>query len=206
MERSGDAVRQATGRGWEEWRLLLDAAGASALDHRAIIGLLALHHPELSSWWRQWITTEYRRVHGLRQVGETAAAGFQIGVRATVPASADAVWRLLAHRPELWLGDGSGVRLEPGAPYRVGAGPGGPPASGTIRVAVPGDRVRLSWHPDDWAGPATVQIRLLRSPAGTTVAAHVERLPDAATRQVLREHWRRTLSRVAAALEASDGG
>jgi len=89
---SSGAMTEATGRGWEEWLAALDAAGAAEWTHKEIVAHLAHAHPEVASgWWRQTITVGYQQARGGRGVGETAQAGFEIGVQRSVAASPDAL-------------------------------------------------------------------------------------------------------------------
>ena len=90
---SSAAVRKATGRGWEEWLGVLDAAGAADWDHGQIVAYLEHEHPEVGSgWWRQSITVGYEQARGKRVVGQTADAGFQVGVQRSVAATAAHAW------------------------------------------------------------------------------------------------------------------
>jgi uncharacterized protein YndB with AHSA1/START domain len=191
---SSDSVREATGRDWDQWLEALDAAGAADWSHKEIVAYLEREHGDATTgWWRQSLSVGYEQARGKRALGETAAAGFEIGVRRTVDASADDVWELLTSRPELWLGEG--VAFRKGERYSV------PGASGEIRVVKPGDRVRLTWQPEDWATPATMQLALSRAQSGkTTITAHLEKLPDADARDAMREHLREALDRVVAAV------
>jgi uncharacterized protein YndB with AHSA1/START domain len=191
---SSDSVREATGRDWDQWLEALDAAGAADWSHKEIVAYLEREHGDATTgWWRQSLSVGYEQARGKRALGETAAAGFEIGVRRTVDASADDVWELLMSRPELWLGEG--VAFRKGERYSV------PGASGEIRVVKPGDRVRLTWQPEDWATPATMQLALSRAQSGkTTITAHLEKLPDADARDAMREHLREALDRVVAAV------
>lgn len=195
---SSPAVRTATGRDWKEWLEALDAAGAADWDHKGIVAYLEQAHPEVDSgWWRQSITVGYEQARGKREVGETADAGFQVGVQRSVAASPDELWSLLVSRPELWLGEGT-VELVEGAGYEVF---GEDAASGEIRVVKPGERLRLSWRPAGWAAPATVQLTLSASSSGkTALRAHLEKLPDAEAREEQRARWREALGRVADAV------
>jgi uncharacterized protein YndB with AHSA1/START domain len=190
---SSDSVREATGRGWDEWLETLDAAGAAGWSHREIVAYLKREHgDETTGLWRQSLTVGYEQARGKRALGETADAGFEVGVRRTVDASPDAVWKALTSRPELWLGPD--VTFRKGERYSV------PGASGEIRVVKPDDRVRLTWQLEGWAAPATMQLALSRAPSGkTTVTAHLEKLPDADARDAVREHLREALDRLVAA-------
>ncbi len=105
---SSRSLREATGRGWSEWLEVLDAASAADLDHKGIVAYLERDHPDVGSWWRQSIAVGYEQARGRREVGQTADAGFQIGVRRTIDAPSRQLWELVTTRPELWLGDGGG--------------------------------------------------------------------------------------------------
>ena len=199
---SSESVREATGRGWEEWLEALDAAGAGAWDHKQIVAHLEREHPEVrSGWWRQSITVGYEQARGKRVVGQTADAGFQVGVQRSVAATTTEAWELITSRPELWLGEGASVDFDKGGRYEVPAAEGAPGASGEVRVVKPGDRLRMTWQPADWPAPGTLQLTLSRSGSGkTAIHAHLEKLPDADAREAMRTRWREALERIATAV------
>lgn len=191
---SSESLRGATGRDWREWLVLLDSAGAAQWDHGQTVGHLEREHPEVSSWWRQTLAVGYEQARGKRVVGQTADAGFQVGVQRSVPATAARLWNLIVSRPDLWLGGGADVDFVRGARYAV------PGARGEIRVVKPGDRLRMTWQPDGWASPATLQLALQTRPSGkTAITVHLERLPDAEAREEMRGRWRRALEQIVAA-------
>jgi uncharacterized protein YndB with AHSA1/START domain len=196
---SSDSVREATGRGWDEWLAALDEAGASAWEHKTIVAYLAREFPDSTTgWWRQSITVGYEQARGKRVVGETADAGFQLGVQRTVEATAAEAWELLVSRPGLWLGDGARVVFEPGELYRTDD------AAGEIRVVKPGDRLRLTWQPKGWPAPATLQLTVQERHAGKAVInVHLEKLPDGEAREAMRARWRAALERLAAAYQGA---
>jgi len=195
---SAEAVREATGRGWDEWFAALDATGAAGLPHGEIVAVIRRGHPAVSGWWQQSITVEYERARGKRVVGQTAGAGFQVGVQRSVAATAEEAWELVTTRPDLWLGEGAEVAFAVGERYRVPTGEG---ASGVVRVVKPGARLRMTWQPEGWPAPATLQLTLTASGSGrTVVGAHLEKLPDADAREAMRARWRAALERIAAAL------
>jgi uncharacterized protein YndB with AHSA1/START domain len=200
---SPDAVREGTGRDWADWLDLLDAAGAPGWDHRGIVDFLDRDHPEVSPWWQQSLAVAYERARGKRVVGQTADVGFQIGAQRSVAASSGRVWEVLVTRPELWLGAGATVVFEPGREYEVPPGESTPAARGEVRVVKPGDRIRMTWQPDDWPAPATLQVALTATaPGRTRLNAHLEKLPDAESREVMRERMRVAMERVAEAATA----
>lgn len=198
---SSAAVREATGRGWDDWLEALDAAGAADWDHKGIVAHLERHHPQVSAWWRQSVTVGYEQARGKRLVGQTADSGFQVGVQHSVDADLAAVWQVLTGHPELWLGEGAAVTFAPGERYAVPAAAGEPGATGEVRVVKPRERLRMTWQPAGWPRPATVQLTLSRTASGkTAIQAHLEKLADAETREAMREHWRAALERVTSAL------
>lgn len=205
---SGAAVRDATGRGWDEWFGLLAGAEAAVaearggggpasgeLDHKVLVAWLKSEHPALSGWWRQMITNEYEKHAGRRVTGQTLDAGFQVGVQKTLAASAEDLWTLVTGAAGVasWLGDDVSLVLEEGISYGAADGP-----SGEVRVVVPGDRLRLTWQPGDWPRPSTLQLRLTRKGGGrTVVSVHQEHLPDRTTRDAMRARWQAALADLA---------
>jgi len=195
MSPSNESVLKATGRSWEEWRALLDKAGAARMSHREIVRWLASRLP--STWWQQSVTVEYEKSLRRRQVGETADSGFQIGVQRTLPFPAPRVWEVLLSPQGLatWLGRTGRLRLAKGARYRTREG-----ATGELRRLTPGSFLRLTWQPRGWARPSVIQLRLLANAGRTVVHFHHENLPDARAREAMREHWKKSLEGIAGLL------
>lgn len=188
-EVSDERVRQATGRSWDEWEALLDERGAAELSHGHIAALLA-DGLIGSGWWVQAVTVGYERRKGKRAVGQTADAGFQIGVRRTLPLAHDEAWRLVTSPDGVraWLGDVPALALEKGARF---AAPDG--ASGEVRVVHPGSHLRLSWQPPGWPRPSVIQVRAIPAGERTTLSFHQEHLPGAAEREARRLHFQSAL-------------
>ena len=194
---SDEAVFRATGRRWPEWRAVLDEAGARDWPHKAIVAYLKSAHA-LSPWWQQMVTVGYEKACGRRITGQTAATGFQIGVRRSFPLTVEETWqRLVApHGIEIWLGDVASPTLAAGERYVTREG-----IRGEIRVVKPNDRLRLTWQPADWDQPSTLQIALVSaSPAKTAVVFHHEKLASAERRDEMRQRWRGALDRLLAAV------
>jgi len=193
---SNDAVLRATGRGWEDWFAALDRAGANELDHRSIVALLRDREGLDDPWWQQTVTVAYEKARGLRaQVGETADAGFQVGVQRTIDLPADEAWRWLLEGPgqRVWLGPCPPLTLQPGAPYACEDG-----TRGEVRSVRPGERVRLRWHPPDLDAPSTLQLTVTPKDGRCVVAFHQEKLPDLAAREAMKVRWRAVLAELAA--------
>lgn len=129
--------------------------------------------------------------------GKTADVGWNIGVSRTLPYPAETVWDFLVGRDgvAIWLGRGVELPREPGEEYETENG-----TVGEIRSFVAGDRVRLTWRPQDWDHDSTVQVRLSGSGAKTTLRFHQEWLSDAEEREQQRAYWQDVTDRVVAAL------
>jgi uncharacterized protein YndB with AHSA1/START domain len=82
------AVLTRTGKTWAEWQAILDQAGASKLDHKAIVAILNQYG--VGPWWEQMVAVNYEQARGLREVHEKAGGSYEITVSRTlgVPVSA----------------------------------------------------------------------------------------------------------------------
>ena len=192
---SSDTIREATGQDWDGWLEALDAAEAADWSHKEIVAWLEREHSDtVSPWWRQSISVGYEQARGKRIVGQTADAGFQVGVQRSVGATPGELWKLVVERPDLWLGEGPAPEFRKGERYELSG------ARGEIRVVRPANRLRMTWQPDGWAAPATLQLTVSETGSGkATLHAHLEKLPDANAREAMRAHWRAALERVTAA-------
>lgn len=191
---SGDAVSAATGRNWDEWIAFLDSLGAAEMDHKGIVALTAGPGGITNGWWQQSVTVGYEQARGLRVVGQTSGADFQIGVQKTLPVLPDVAWALLSERPgrDAWLGRTQSLEFRKGQKYLTEEG-----REGEIRSCVPGERVRLTWSHPSLAQTSTLQIYLAPSGDKTSVRFHQERLSGPEERELMRRHWRRVLEELA---------
>ena len=187
---SSDAVAAATGRDWDQWVAFLDELGAGGMTHKEIVALAAGPGGVASGWWQQSVAVGYEQARGLRVVGQTSDADFQIGVQKTLPIPAEAAWELLTGDPgrEAWLGPVEGMDFHKGAEYRTLDG-----RSGEIRSCAPGQRMRLTWSHPQLTRPSTLQVTLVPSGERTSVRFHQERLSSLEERELMREHWRHAL-------------
>ncbi|EWS80307.1 hypothetical protein [Brachybacterium phenoliresistens] len=141
-----------------------------------------------------------------RPTGLTLNAGWELGVRRTVPAAPEELWqRLLSDWLPAWLAVDSIPQMV-GAPLRRGE-----QIRGRVVGCHVGRRVRLRWHPPQLDHETVFQVTLLEAPGGCTIAIHQERLLGSAERQALLERWTRELeelrggiARDAAARRAAD--
>lgn len=195
---SNESIKAATGRTWPEWFEILDGAGAMKLPHKQIAQWLYDNHLQ-KGWWCQSITVGYEKARGLRVLGQTADAGFQLGAQKTVPISPSELWDFI-FSPDglrLWLGQTTDFKLVKGATYSLLDG-----TRGEVRAIDEGKRVRLTWQPIDWLHPSTLQLYFLPTPGGTSLRVHHEKLADQKTRQDMVRHWRATLTALTEAVSA----
>ena len=138
---------------------------------------------------------------GKRQgVGKTARAGYEIGVRRTLPFSEEQLWALLLSPEGLrtWLG--GPTEIAEGTPFTLANG-----TSGQINVYKPWSHIRLTWQPAGGATPSTLQVRVRPATRGTTVSFHHEQLGGAAEREAMKEHWEGIIRRRAEMLHGRGG-
>ena len=128
-----------------------------------------------------------------RIIGKTHAAGFQIGVRRTLPISAEEAWRLLTspHGLSIWLGILEPRGLVEGASFRLSDG-----TSGEVRLLKPGSHLRLGWQPPGWARSSTIQVRVLPKGVRCVLAFHQEQLPGAKQRMERGAFFRMALDQL----------
>ena len=179
-------IRAETGIAWEEWIARLEEEGAASLSRDRLEQHLR-QVPEAGDKWAPIIAGMYEQMRGIKQVGWTADAGFQIGVRKTAAVAKPTVWRTLLSPAglKLWLGDLEALPLAPKQAYESKDG-----VVGEIRSVVPQQKLRLTWQPRHWDNPSTLQIYLLAAANGrTTISFHQERLDDLYVREMMRRRW-----------------
>ncbi|MFA9429339.1 hypothetical protein [Egicoccus sp. AB-alg2] len=82
-EHSDDVIRRQTGRGWDEWRELIDAWPGHADGHAAVATWLQDQH-DVPGWWAQNITVSWERITGRRLPNQMADGTFTAGRSATI--------------------------------------------------------------------------------------------------------------------------
>lgn len=106
---SDEAIRERTGRGWEQWFDLLDEWGAAERPHREIARWVGAQlQIEPLGWWAQAITVSYERARRGRAVGEQADGSFAITASKTVAVPVERLFDAFVEESvrERWLPDG----------------------------------------------------------------------------------------------------
>ena len=77
-------------------------------------------------------------------MGETADAGYEVGIERTVPVGQSAWWEFLTSEVglQLWLGDVDAFQSEPARGYETADG-----TTGELRSIARDERLRLTWRP-----------------------------------------------------------
>lgn len=172
---SDEAVRARTGRTWDEWFAVLDAAGSARLPHKRIASYLVEQH-QVDGWWAQSVTVGYERARGLRQVHQTPR-GFEVSASRTFTAPVErlfAAWDEQAQRTAWLEGDGY-----------------------TLRKSTQNKGLRITW-----SDGTSVDVRLT-SKAGdrSYVAIQHTKLPDADAVPRFRAFWKAQLDRLSTVLQ-----
>lgn len=174
-----DAVREATGRGWEEWCELIDAWPGNDRGHTAIAGWLN-NDIGVEGWWAQTVTLGYERITGRRLPYQQPDGTFSANKTKTVQVDAELLRKMLlddGHRSELFPGQETELRSRP--------------ASKVVRLGI---------------GPCVAQIALEpRADGRTTVSVAHEKLPDADSVEQWRFYWNEWLDALDDAWDARDG-
>lgn len=149
-EVSDDAVRAATGRGWNEWCDLIEASPVGEADHPAIATHVADHH-DLDGWWAQSVTVGFERITGRRLPYQQPDGTFTANRSATVTTDPDALRAMLLDpdgRADLFPDQTTDLRSRPGSKnVRIGLDAGvaeislAPRDDGRVRITIQHQRL-----------------------------------------------------------------
>lgn len=122
-----DTVRDATGRGWEEWCDLIDASPANTEGHAAIAAWL-VEEMGVEGWWAQTVTLGYERITGRRLPYQQPDGTFTVNKTKTVEVDAELLKRTLLddqHRGDVFPDQVTELRSRPESKVvRLRIGPG----------------------------------------------------------------------------------
>ena len=93
-ETSDQAVRKATGNGWDDWVAIIKAWPGHLEGHTAIAAHLDATY-NIGGWWAQAVTVGYERITGLRLPHQMADGTFTANKSRTVPVDAATLRTLL---------------------------------------------------------------------------------------------------------------
>lgn len=169
------AVEQKTGKGWQAWFEILDAAGARAMSHKEIVAHLKEQY-QVDPWWQQMITVTYEQARSLRGKHQKTD-GYQISRNRTIAAPLEdvfAAWADQARRAE-WLPD-------PGF---------------TVRKSTEHKSLRVTWVD----GQTSLDVAFTpKGPERTQVAVQHSKLESAERAEEMKSYWSTALERLTAYL------
>ena len=139
-------VKENTGRGWEEWRDLIDAWPGHTDGHGAVASWLQREHG-VEGWWAQAVTVGWERISGYRLPGQMADGTFTANASATITIDTAALRELL-------LDDSGRADLFPGMETTLRSRP----TSKNLRFGMP-DGVAMLWVDAKEEGRATVGVQ-----------------------------------------------
>jgi len=88
---SDEKVHISTGKTWDEWFKILDAAGANKMNHKEIITYMKEKY-QFSPWWIQMVTVNYEQQRGLRELYQKTKGNYEISVSKTINVSLTKLW------------------------------------------------------------------------------------------------------------------
>jgi hypothetical protein len=169
---SDAAIRERTGRGWEEWFDALDDWGAAARSHREIARWVAEQQGiDPLAWNAQAIAMSYERTRGMREVGEHPE-GFTVTVSRTVAVGVEQLFDAFAAATNDRLRERTATR----------------PKSARFDWVDGGSRVNV--------------VFVARDEAKSTVSVSHERLGDGDERERMKAWWGSRLAALKTGLEA----
>lgn len=175
---SDESIREATGRGWDDWCAALDAWGGTGRSHTEI----ARHVNEayaVPGWWAQSVAVGYERIRGLRARYQRRDGTFVASASKTLNVPVAELWEAVADeaRRAAWL----------------------PDADTRLRGATPPKVARFDWPADG------SRVTLYLTPKGATrsqLAVEHAKLADGEAVVASKGFWRERLGALAALLEA----
>ena len=168
---SDAAVQAKTGKNWQQWFAILDAAGAKKMNHKAIVAYLS-EHPGVAPWWRQMVTATYEQERGMREKHQTPK-GYEISVSRTMTVSVGTLYKA-------WQDERIRRRWLPDSPI-------------VIRKATVDKSMRITWT------DRRTSVEVNFYPKGSTkcqVTVQHSKLPDAKAAARMKTYWANTIDRL----------
>jgi len=108
-------------------------------------------------------------MENVKIIGHTKDAGWQFGIRKSVPFSANEVWNFLfsENGSKLWLKD----------------------ADKKFSTFKNLSHIRTKWKLKDWTNEATLQMRVIANKDKTAIAFHIEKLLNEKQREETKTYW-----------------
>ena len=173
---SDEALKAKTGKTWEEWFAILDAAGAMEMEHPDIARYLSEQH-RVPGWWTQKVTGGYEQERKGRQKHQMPE-GYQVSVSKTIQVP-------LTDLYAAWSEGKARLRwLEEPAIQ--------------VRKATPAKSLRMTWID----GKSSLEVLFsARGEQRSQVSLQHSKLPGAAEAERMKAYWAQALDRLKILLE-----
>ncbi|CAN5671173.1 hypothetical protein BH10BDE1_BH10BDE1_16380 [soil metagenome] len=191
------SVEKNTGRGWDEWIVLLDKAGARSMSHGEIAKLLKTKFKQ-PPWWQLNVALGFQYHTGQKMIGVNTKGQYTVAIGRTLPLSQKTLWKWITSEEgqAIWLKPLSTVMFSKGVEFEVEGG-----VFCQVRTLKAPQRIRFSWHDTDWEKPTFVQVAFHPRPGDKCgFGVSHDGIKDARTKERLKEMWRAQLDEVAAHL------
>lgn len=173
---SDAAVQARTGKVWDDWFAILDAAGADRRGHQEIAGYLHDEH-RMDDWWCQMVTVTYEQARGLREKHQKAD-GYSVSGSRTVALPVEKLF-------EAWQDEALRERWMPEADI-------------VVRKATAPKSMRVTWTD----GKTSLEINFYaKGENKSQVALQHNKLPDGDTAALMKAYWATALDRMRDVLE-----
>lgn len=192
-----EAVRAATGKGWEEWFAVLDAKGGPALGRRAI-NVFLYDECKVDAWWATTLMSHYEAARGVLDK-DGRPKGYMICATKTIAAPVEKVYSLWASGEALsrWFGADTVAEVVDGGTYRNADGD-----RGTFKRVRANKDLRFTWENPNHA-PSLVDVVFQDKGKGKTgVMVTHDRLQGRPEADGLRAAWGAALDRLKALAES----
>lgn len=160
-EHPDEVIVANTGRGWEQWRELIDAWPGHDDGHTAVAAWLQREHA-VDGWWAQAVTVGWERISGRRLPSQMADGTFTANKSATITTDHHALRQMLlddAGRADLFPGHDPELRSRPTSKHvRVGLVQGvaeislTPKDNGRVTVVVAHAKLESPEQVEHWKG------------------------------------------------------
>lgn len=136
--------------------------------------------------------------HNSRSSSPAKKAGWDVGVRTTVPNTIPEVWKFLIGKGlALWLGD-TELPAVKGGGYLTDD-----QVRGTVLIYTENSRVRVTWWPSDWPHDTVLTLTIKEAESGTTINIQHDNLADRDERRMMLGHWKNVVDQLAVAIDAA---
>jgi uncharacterized protein YndB with AHSA1/START domain len=134
-------------------------------------------------------------------LGKTKSVGFEMGIRRTFAITPEEAWDFIFSEAGIatWFGTVKGWQGTVKEPFKSSGG-----NEGTLTVVKPYSHLRMRFKKKAWDHQSTLQIRVLKTKGGTTLAFHHEFLTGTREREEMLEHWEKVLKKIEKQLTNKD--